>query len=173
MSVSVSKIFGLVILAATSFGMTSCKPTEKNYKAAYDAALGKREAARAELGIDLPEGAIQQVDGPQLKKVDGVDVYVLNKRIVPVEEGMKLPGNYNVVVGVYKMNTNSLAQSEDLKAEGYEAFAAKDSSGMHYTVAGSFPTMKEAIAFYQAYKSKSGRVYVGLPESPIILYSPM
>lgn len=173
MSVSVSKLSCIALIAIAVMGLSSCKPTEKNYKAAYDAALGKREAMKADLGVDLQEGALQQVDGPQLKKVDGVEVYVLNKRIVPAEDGKKLPGHYNVAVGEYKMVTNSRAQSEDLKAEGYDSFPAKDSAGMHYTIAGSFPTLKEALAFYQEYKAKADRVYVGLPASPVIIYSPL
>ena len=157
--------FGLLILSG-------CKPTEKGYKSAYDAALGKRQAAMAELDVNLPEGAIQSVDGPQLKNVEGADVYLLNQRISPVEEEMKLPGNYNVVVGTYKMSTNCMAQSRALKEEGYEAFPAKATDGMYFTVAGSFSSMKEAVEFYKKYQAGKNRVYVGLPNAPVIIFSP-
>ena len=150
----------------------ACKPTEKNYKSAYDAALGKRQAALAEIDVNLPEGAIQQVDGPQLKEVDGVKVFVQNQVIRPAEEGKSLPGSYNVAVGLFKMITNSQAQSQALQDEGLDAFPAKDPEGNCYTIAGSFPSLKEAVNFYQKYKSGKNRVYVGLPDSPVIIYSP-
>ena len=51
------------------FLVVACKPTEKGYKTAYDAALNKRQAAMADLNVNLPDGVIQQVDGPQLQEV--------------------------------------------------------------------------------------------------------
>lgn len=160
------------IITLLLFLLPSCKPTEKGYKAAYDAALGKREAVKADLDVDLPDGAFQSVDGPQLKEVDGVKVYILNQRIKPAEEGMTLPENYNVAVGTYKMNTNSKAQAQALHEAGYEAFSAKDTEGMYYTIAGSFPSLSEAVKFYEEYKAGKDRVYVGLPNAPVIIYSP-
>lgn len=154
------------------FLLPSCKPTEKGYKSAYDAALGKREALKADIDVDLPDGALQSVDGPQLKEIDGVKVYLLNQRISPVEEGVSLPESYNVAIGSYKMNTNTKAQAQALKEEGYNAFSAKDTEGMYYTIAGSFPSLSEAVKFYQEYKAGKDRVYVGLPNSPVIIYSP-
>ena len=163
----------LIILSLSAlFCVSSCKPTEKGYKAAYDAALGKREAAKADIDVDLPEGELQEFDGPQLKEVDGIKVYVLNERLRPVEDGQNLPGNYNVAVGKYKMITNCRAQAEALKTEGYEAFTAKTMGEMFYTIAGSFSTLSEAVKFSEKYKSGKDRVFVGLPHAPVIIYSP-
>ena len=116
--------------------LPACKPTEKGYKSAYDAALGKREAVKADIDVDLPEGAIQDFDGAQLRDVDGVKVYVLNQRIKPSDEGKALPGSYNVAVGTYKMITNCRAQSDSLKEAGYNAFPAQEQDGMYFTIAG-------------------------------------
>ena len=160
-------LFSIILLS-----LTSCKPTEKGYKAAYDAALGKREAVKTDIDVDLPEGALQDYEGAQLKEVDGVKVYLLNQRIKPAEEDVQLPGSYNVAVGTYKMITNCRSQSNALKNEGYKAFPAQEPDGMYYTVAGSFDNLSEAVKFYQDYKSGKDRVYVGLPNSPIIIYSP-
>lgn len=160
----------LALLGGLAF--TSCKPTEKGYKSAYDAALGKREAAMADLGINLPEGALQEVDGVQLKEVDGVNVFVLNERLVPAEFVAELPGNYNVAIGKYKMITNSKAQAQMLIEEGFGAFPAKDTEGMYYTIAGSFPTLSEAVSFSQTYQKNKNRSYVGLPAAPVIIFSP-
>lgn len=167
------KKFTIIISLVFALFFVGCKPTEKGYKAAYDAALGKREAAKADIGIELPDGALQQVDGAQLKEINGVKVYVQNQLIRPIEEGKKLPGRFNVAVGTYKMVTNCKSQAQSLIEEGYEAFAAKDPEGMYYTIAGSFPNVEEAIKFYQNYKSNPNRVYVGLPSSPVIIFSPL
>ena len=163
----------LFIIIPAMFLLSGCKPTEKGYKSAYDAALGKREAAMADMGMDLPKGAIQQVDGPQLRDVDGVKVYVLNQRIKPADTVMEMPGSYNVAIGTYKMITNCRAQSEDLIAQGYHAFPAQDTKGMFFTIAGSFKTLQEAVTFYQEYQKGKNRVYVGLPNAPVIIYSPV
>lgn len=166
------KNFFFLLLAATLLSLSSCKPTEKNYKAAYDAALSKKEAAEADVDQNIAVSKLQQVEGAQLKNIDGIEVYVLNKRIKPAVEGMELPGNYNVAVGAYKLITNCRSQAAQLKSEGFDAFPAKETDDLYYTVAASFPTLKEAVDFYQQYRKKSGRVYVGLPEAPVIIYSP-
>lgn len=163
----------IFLLIASVFMLSGCKPTEKGYKAAYDAALNKREAMKSDLGVDAPAGELQQVDGAQLRVVDGVKVYLLSQRIRPADESKKLPGEYNVAVGEYKMITNTKAQSEALIEEGYEAFPAKDTEGMYYTIAGSFPTLSEAVKFYEDYRNKKDRVYVGLPNAPVIIFSPI
>ncbi|MCH5228145.1 MAG: hypothetical protein J1F16_10100 [Muribaculaceae bacterium] len=163
----------LLFLMSLLLIATACKPTEKNYKAAYDAALGKREAALADINVNLPEGAFQQVDGPQLKTIEGSQVYFNNQHLKPVEENKTLPGNYNVVVGAYKMITNCRAQSQALRDEGFDAFPAQDTEDMFYTVAGSFSSLSEAVKFYDSYKKNKNRVYVGLPNSPVIIYSPL
>ena len=160
-----------IALFFTGLILTSCKPTEKGYQAAYDAAKNKREAAIADLGVDLPKGAFQQVDGPQLKEVDGVQVYVLNENLKPADFVMELPEQYNVAIGKYKMVTNCKAQAEELLHNGYHAFPAKTKDDVYYTIAGSFPSLSEAVKFYEDYRKGKNRVYVGLPEAPVIIYS--
>ena len=152
--------------------LIGCKPTEKGYKAAYDAALSKREEANKDIEVDTKIGEVQQIDGPSLKTIDGKSIYLLNKRIKPVELHENLPGNYNVAVGCYKMITNCKSQSEDLRDEGMDAFASKTTGDEYYTIIGSFDNLQDAIKLYEKYKSNSKRVYVGLPNSPIIIYSP-
>lgn len=154
------------------FASTSCKPTEKGYRNAYDAALNKRQSTLGDLDVNISPDEIQEIDGMQLKTVDGVKVWVLNTRITPVNEEMKLPGNYNVAVGYYKMITNCQAQAEALKEEGMQAFPAKDSEGDYYTIAGSFQFLKEAVKFDLEYQKRKNSVYVGLHNAPVIIYSP-
>lgn len=159
-------------MALVCMCLAGCKPTEKNYKSAYDAALEKRQAAVADLGVEIDGTRLEQVDGAQLREVDGVSVYVLNERISPADFISELPGNYNVAVGKYKMITNSKSQSEVLQKSGLHAFPAKNSEDYYYTIAASFPSLTEAVEFYKNYQKNEGNVFVGLPGAPIIIYSP-
>lgn len=161
----------LLVVTVLCF-LPACKPTEKGYKTAYDAALGKRQAALEAQNLDVDAKALQQVDGPQLKNIEGHVVYIMNQRLTPAETVMNIPGNYNVAVGCYKMITNCRAQVEDLRVHGYDAFPVKDQEGLFYTIGGSFKEISEAVNFYEEYKKGKNNVYVGLPEAPVIIYSP-
>ena len=166
------KFKGLFACILLGLLVVACKPTEKGYKAAYDAALGKRQAATADMDVNLPAGALQQVDGPQLQEIDGIKVYVLRQSLRAAQEDINLTATYNVAVGAFKMITNSEAQSKALREEGFMAFPAKTSDDLYYTIAGSFPTMSEAVRFYNKYRMGKNRVYVGLPDAPVIIFSP-
>lgn len=161
----------LIIAFILFLQLVSCKPTEKGYQAAYDAALGKRQAAIADMDVNLPEGAILQVDGPQLKEINGVNLYLLNERIRMTDEEKRLPGNYNVAVAVYKMPTNARSQANDFVSEGYEAFVASDKDNNFYTIVYSGDNLDEAVKFYDNFKNSAKRTYIGLPDSPILIYS--
>ena len=165
-------VFTFIIFSCFLSLFSGCKPTEKGYKAAYDAALGKRESALADMDVNLPEGSFQQIDGPQLKEVDGVKVYVLNQVIKPANKDKVLAGPYNVAVGSFKMATNSNALSDALKAEGFDAFSAKETDGTYYAIAGSFQSLSDAVKFYKELEKGNNRTYVGLPKAPVIIYSP-
>ena len=164
------RYFAIIILSFFLF--VGCKPTEKGYKAAYDAALGKRQATSVDFDASLGVGTFQLSDGPQLKEIDGQQVYVLNQPLKNLDNQSKLPHSYNVAVGTYKMLTNCSAQVSGLKEDGYDAFVAIDSEDRFFSVAGSFQTMKEALTFYNKYRQKKGQSYVGFPDSPVIIFSP-
>ena len=162
----------LALLLASVFLLGGCKPTEKGYKTAYDAALNKRKAALEDMNLQMQTSELQEIDGMQLKEVDGVKVFLMRQNLKPVEEATEIPGVYNVAVGMYKMSTNCLAQVKDLREERLQAFAAQDSEGMYYTIAGSFGDLKQAVKFEQEYQKKRDRTYVGLHNAPVIIFSP-
>lgn len=167
-----NKLINIFLIAIFLF-LCGCKPTEKGYKAAYDAALSKREAAtNTEIEVENRLGNVQRIGDPVLKNIDGKEVYILNKRIRPADSESPLPGNYNVAIGKYKMITNCRSQSADLKEQGYNSFPAQTTGDEFYTIAGSFDNLAEAIEFYEKYKNGKDKVYVGLPNSPVIIYSP-
>ena len=99
-----------------------CKPTEKNYKAAYDAALARRQEAAKEQMRPAPG---------VLRVVEGASVYVLRERL-RLLDGTRLPGKWSVCVGVFKMDTNAKAAVEDMRAEGYMDAVVAKASGSPY-----------------------------------------
>lgn len=156
-------VLGLLILAG-------CKPTEKNYREAYDRAQAARQAERAsdaELGI--PE--LIGMDAPKKQKFGQDSAYVKHESLTVFGQfpaaGVQ---TYNVAVGKYKMTTNAEGNADALRSQGYEAFVLAGPKGEYYTVAGSFATADEAMALLQSFKKKhKGQPYVGLPNEPIII----
>lgn len=150
--------------------LAGCKPTEKNYQQAYDAAKAKREAVAAETMV--PTQGLQNDDGPQMRVIDGDTVYVDRTRLRTLED--KRPSRmWYVAVGVYKMNTNAKANAENLRNDGYsDAVALKTFSNRWYTVCGGVNSLDSAAVVAKDFKKKhAGYPYVGLPKSPVLLYN--
>lgn len=161
----------IALLAATALGgVTSCKPTEKNYQAAYDAAKAKREAAEADMM--LPGSGLISEDGPRLRIVNGDSLYVAHDRIrikYLQENNIELQP-YSVAVSVYKMSTNARATASRLKEAGYNSVVVETTNDRWYAVAGTFPTIGEAGEFIKAFKERNPKYsYIGLPSTPVIL----
>ena len=103
-AVSVTLLFGVWL-------MSGCKPTEQGYRAAYDAARQKREAAAAEMMI--PVSGLLSDDGPQRRIIDGDTLFVTKERVRGAD-GENLP-RWLLAVGVYRMDTNARAQAASYK----------------------------------------------------------
>lgn len=161
------KLISLSLLLILLLG--ACKPTERNYKAVYDAARAKREAVDDALAI--PPGALQSADGPAWRVVDGDSVLWLSQPLSLEKGETGIPdgpvggiGAFNVAVGAYSLPTNPLDQAASLRREGYDAYVVKGMDGKFYCVASGFPTAAEATAFIRAFQGKHpGYPTVGLP----------
>lgn len=151
---------------------SGCKPTEKGYKSAYDAALNKRQQTLADYDSEIPSGAgvIQSTDGPQLKEINGKNCYLLNERLRSLEGNPALKEPYNIAVACYKMPTNCKAQVSDLISQGYPAFGAQTGDEKFYVIISAFTNLEEAVEMSEKIKKKF-HVFVGLPDSPVIIYS--
>lgn len=158
-------LVGAILIALTFVG---CKPTERNYQAAYDAALQKREAARAE--DNLPATGLLSDDGPQLRVLDGDTVYVLRETLRQAD-GKRIAGRWSVAVGEYRMDTNAKANAEALRSQGWpDAFTAKATGGRWYTLLRSVSTLDSARNISVGFRgAHPGYPYVGLPSSPVII----
>lgn len=164
-------VYGLLGSLFLTVG-TSCKPTEKGYQAAYDAAKNKREAAMEAMPVDNKViGALQLIDGPTTKFYDGKEYPYMAVNLKPVDDQYSTKGKYNVAVALFKMPTNSEALANDLKVLDYNSFVAQDGDDKYYVIAGSFENLSEAAQFYENLTKNYNRAYVGLGESPLIIFS--
>lgn len=153
-----------------ALGLASCKPTESNYKAAYDAAQQKRKAEANDPDILLPAGGLQQIGAPVKRVIDGDSVYITAEHLKVIENQDSEARKWNVAVASYKMRTNCIAQAKELVARGMKAFVVENVDSKFYVIAGSFDTLKEAVAFSRKYaEGKKESVFVGLPGEPIII----
>ena len=163
----------ITFLAATILSMLSfvaCKPTESNYKAAYDAAQQKRQAAANDPDILLPSGGLKNLDGPTKRDVNGDSVYVVKQHLKFVGGLEKVFHKWNVAVAAYKMPTNCSAHVSELFSKGFKAFSAENPEGKFYVIAGSFETLAEAAVFAKEYAyDKKASDFIGLPGEPLII----
>lgn len=155
-------VIGLIIV-------TGCKPTEQNYRNAYEAAKAKRESANAELMT--PTTGLFSEDGPQLKIVEGDSLFVSRDRLRIENKDTSIKfSKYNIGVGLFKMHTNAEAAAEQLKSAGYPASAVRTTGDRWYTLAGCFDTLKEAREFISAFdKRNPDYPYIGLPGHPVLI----
>lgn len=158
---------GVAIVFALTM-LWSCKPTEKNYKAAYDAAVSKREKADAD--IEIPAGGLQSLDGPRRMPVDGDTVYYQHERLRMPEGDTRVIPRFNVAVAVYKMSTNAASMVENLKKKYPDAYYAREADEKWWVVVAGFSSISDAVKFLRTYEKKNPNMhYIGLPGSPVLL----
>lgn len=157
-------VIAACVLLLVAYG---CKPTEKNYRAAYDAALAKRTKAAAEMA-EFPQ--LTDESTPRLTAVGTDSVYTVRLRLKPLDAGDLHVGQYKVAVAAYRMTANCTSHVGDLAAKGYRAFMAEGPGGTFYAVAGSFDTLAEAAAFAVDFqRANPSNPYVGLPGRPVVV----
>ncbi len=164
-----NKISLCIIALGLLLSFASCKPTEQNYKKAYDAAIAKQKASQydADLGLDL--AALTPDDAPLTAAVGEGNVMVKTLAIRILGDENTVPPQYNVCVGIYKMPTNAKAHAEALRSQGYEAFVMVDGEDNYHTIARSFDSWDEAAAFATEFKSvRKDEKYIGLKGAPVI-----
>lgn len=145
-----------------------CKPTESNYKSAYDAALAKREQAAAEQM--RPSSGLLSDDGPQMRVLSGDTVFVVKERLRSAD-GTKISTPWAVAVGVFKMDTNAKAAAEALREQGFpDAFFAKAAGGKFYSLCAPAANLDSARIEAKRFVDKVGEYpFVGLPGAPVLI----
>lgn len=155
------------------FIMASCKPTEKGYQSAYEAAKHKRE--QVDPDEDLLTGGHKLLDENSSNwKVIGNDSLQLQHIFLRPEDGSKWPqsGPYRLAVAMFKMNTNARSMLNDLNNKGsLKPIIATDGKDRHYIIAGS-ATYADSLANVLATfrKENPGFQHIGLTsQKPIII----
>ncbi|MGM9816287.1 MAG: hypothetical protein ACI304_04430 [Lepagella sp.] len=160
---------GLIPAALLLTILVGCKPTEQNYKAAYDAALAKREQAAIEQM--RPATGLLSDDGPQMRII-GADTVYVNRAVIRTEDNKRPQGSWAVAVGMFKMDTNARAAAENLKSEGWkDAFMAKSTGSVYYSILGTATSLDDANAIQKDFRSKHPDYpFIGLPGAPVLLH---
>ena len=161
--------YAAIILAGLC--LSGCKPTEKNYQAAYDAARQKKEKkAAADADIYIPASGLQSLSGDKRVEVDGNRVNLKRVYLKYIGEG-EAPSRqkYNVAVSRYKMPTNVKAHVARLKADYPNAYPAQGSDGFFYVIADSFDNLDAAADFAGKFEAKNKNGIVGLDEGILII----
>lgn len=155
------KIFLLATLFGVALSMVSCKPTENNYRAAYDAAQGKRHSVDTDADI-LNSGKLEE---PQPESDKPKQFKVETRRSNNVEND----DVYLFVIARYGMSTNAEAHSAALRDKGFDAQAVSFGDDEWYVAAGSFPEEEPAQEFGRKYEASHPReTRIGL-SAPFIL----
>lgn len=151
--------------------LSACKPTEKNYRAAYDAAVAKRQAAEAE--AMLPASGLISADGPQMRVVEGDTLFVESLRLRSDSAAWHQPA-MAIAVSLYKMPTNARSAAAMLRDKGFrDAVAARATGDRWYVLAGGTESLKEAREFVKNFKKDMKEFpYIGLPGAPVIIRRP-
>lgn len=161
-----------LIIIVCAFGLTmlfdSCKPTEQNYRAAYEAAQNKQQRIKEE--SDTDSLTLMTDDTPPRKTVGDKSAYVSQEPVTLYGDAEKTAPTFNVAVAKYKMTANAQSHQERLIQKGLQSYLLATPKGEFYVVAASFPTMAEAVTYAAEYKEKNpGLPFAGLPGEPVVI----
>lgn len=155
----------LIMAAAVSALLlvaVGCKPTEANYKAAYEAAQAGRNAQPEFEGMIL-EG------GPRWHRVGEDSVLLLRHSMARLEGDTARLHPFNVAVGAYGMLTNASAHVDRLREAGYDSRVLRDGDQKYYAIAAQFDSIQPTVPFIDKYmREHPSDMYAGLPHRPVV-----
>ncbi|MCM1152939.1 MAG: SPOR domain-containing protein [Muribaculum sp.] len=163
----------LLIAAASLYiiGVGGCKPTEKNYKAAYEAADAKRRADLEQRGLGnmTLQNDLNISKRPVGEKGDSIWICHDLLTLEADEISGLSEGRYGVAVAMFRMPANANAMSEDLRSRGMKAAVGKSGNGKWFVLSNIFTTLNDAAAGIQAFERENPDfLYVGLPAPAIV-----
>lgn len=145
----------------------ACKPTEQNYKNAYDIALKKKEQQK-----QSADGTVKDftaVAGPHKEKVGNREVYVSDVRVKTVDkDSAPDEGRLGVAISKFGMITNARRQANDLLESEPAVFVAVDGDSNYYVLIGRCDDISEAADIADDFMSRHPDYpFIGLPDSPV------
>lgn len=169
-------VFGIVPLLGLLVASGGCKPTEKNYQAAYDAAIRKRQSDSLAMVPDVGGHKVIAFDAPRIIAVGGSDIRIITCFTKPLDDlAAQFPKKrYSVAVGKYRMPTNARAQAESLVGSGFpDAVVVTDGRDVYYTVAARYDVLEQAAECVGKLMSMlPSSSFVGLEGEPLLIQSP-
>lgn len=167
------KIKILLMMALLLGTLWSCKPTEKGYRQAYEAAKSKREQADPDELLLTGGHKLLSEEATNWKVIAGDSLQVKHLLLKPMD-GEKWPqsGPYRLGVAMFKMTTNANSMLADLKkSRELTPVIATDGKDAYYIIAGSATYADSLGNVLTTFKKENpGFRYIGLsPEKPVIL----
>ena len=167
--------YGVILLASVLTLCMACKPTEKNYKLAYDKA---KEKARAGLSDNEYEMMLLNDLPPYLRtSTDSVRGFkegiIWQYTPLSVDSGHKVnAGQYNLAVGKYSMLTNAKAHADRLGADGWRTHVFRNGEPVYYVVVKISNDLDTVARAAHGYLSRYPNGVVALHEPMVILPYP-
>ena len=153
--------------------LVGCKPTEKGYQQAYEAAKSKREQKDPDEDLLTGGHRLLTEEATNWRVLDGDSLQLQHKFLRPMNDG-KWPqsGPYRLAVAMLKMTTNANSMLADLKKKStLEPVVATDGKDSYYIIAGS-ATYADSLGNVMATfkRENPGFQYIGLtPQQPLII----
>lgn len=168
--ITVSLAVGLVLAG----GLVSCKPTERNYQAAYDAARAKREAEKADpdMALMLNGHKLDTSEGGSAVKVSDGENFPVKATSLLFEDEVEGEGDWYLAVARYSMPTNARAQAYDMSAKGDTVMVARDVDSQWYVIGAREKGRQSAgEAARRFIDSHPGFNFIGLEGAPLLIVS--
>lgn len=166
----------ILMLAVLCLLAVACKPTETNYRSAYEAALSKRNQADPDEEILFgghkqasPLGSVEQTVGGETMQV----LYAPCTLMEP--DGVAETNRYRVAIARYRMPANALDHARRLSAAGASGVAvAKLGDERYLVIAHSASSLEDAGKWLSnEVKASPDGPWIGMiPPEPMILISP-
>ncbi len=153
--------------------MAGCKPTEKGYQQAYEAAKNKREQVDPDEVLLTGGHKLLDQESSNWRVIGGDSLQLQHKFIKPLD-GEKWPqsGPYRLAVAMLKMTTNANSMLTDIKGKGsLKPVVATDGKDTYYIIAGSATYVDSLGNVLTTFKKENpGFQYIGLtPAKPVII----
>lgn len=150
-----------------------CKPTEKGYKQAYDAAKSKREQKDPDDDLLTGGHRLLSEEATNWRMIAGDSLQMEHKFLKPID-GAKWPqsGPYRLAVAMFKMTTNANSMLADLKKhKSLTPVIATDGKDTYYIIAGSATYVDSLGNVLNTFRKENPEFqYIGLGQGhPVIL----
>lgn len=160
----------LLLLFSVLYG---CKPTEKGYRQAYEAAKNKREQKDPDEDLLTGGHRLLSEEASNWRVIDGDSLQLQHKFLKPIGDA-KWPqeGPYRLAVAMLKMTTNANSMLADLrKGRSLTPVVASDGKDTYYIIAGSATYADSLGSVLATFKRENpGFQYIGLtPPKPLII----